>query len=95
MATRLQDYNESVKPVVLTLCRRLASNWCMKKATTMGRPKRAEAETFPPTSVRVDPDMLYRARGLALKNKRDGLEESTFSKVVNAALSDYLKKRSA
>ena len=54
----------------------------------MKRPKRAG--TFPVTSVRVDPDLVHRAKRLALDNRRDEKSETTFSKVVNAALAAYL-----
>ena len=49
--------------------------------------------SFPPTSVRLDPDLLYVAEKLALENKRAGLPDKTMSKVVNAALAKYLKGR--
>lgn len=50
------------------------------------------AASFPPTSIRIDPELVYRAKQLALKNRRDGLAENTFSKVANAALAQYLTK---
>jgi hypothetical protein len=65
----------------------------VKKRAKAGTRKRTV--TFPPTSVRVDPDLLYRARQLALKNKHRGLPEGTFSQVVGAALAEYLKKSGA
>jgi len=63
----------------------------------MQKPKRAKEKdlTFPPTTVRLNPDLGYRARALALKNKHEGLPTNTFSKIVNLALEEYLKKRGA
>ena len=52
--------------------------------------------SWPVTSVRIDPDLAYRARQLALKNKRDRQPESTLAAILNVALAEYLlKKRGA
>jgi hypothetical protein len=58
----------------------------MAKSTKRG-------ETFPPKSMRLDPELLYRAEKLALENKRAGLADRTTSKVVNTALAEYLKAK--
>ncbi len=50
---------------------------------------------YPVTSVRLDPELVHRAKQLALDNHRDGKPENGFSKVVGAALAAYLKNRSA
>lgn len=47
--------------------------------------------TFPPTTVRLDPDLVYRAKKLALENAREGRPEARIGQVVNAALAAYLK----
>jgi predicted transcriptional regulator len=49
------------------------------------------------TSLRLDPDLTDRAHALARKNKRavPRIAEDALYKVVNAALAEYLKKRSA
>lgn len=47
------------------------------------------------TAVRIDAEIAYKGKLLALTNKRSGAPENTFAKVVNAALLDYLKKKGA
>jgi len=57
--------------------------------------KEAAREAFPPRSVRLDPELIYRAELLVAKNKRDKRDEKTIGLVLNAALDEYLKKRGA
>ncbi len=90
-----QDYKitcSRVKLALLTPCRSLASNRPMTQRTK----KAGKADKpFPPTSIRIDPGLAYRARSLALRNRRDGRGDSTFSAVVNSALAEYLKNNGA
>lgn len=53
--------------------------------------KNAKPTTFPPTTLRIDPDLKNRAEKLALANKHAGRPEATVGKVMNAALAAYLK----
>lgn len=53
------------------------------------------ATVYPPTTMRLDPELVYRAKRLALENAREGRPEDGLSKVLNAALRDYLRKRGA
>lgn len=53
------------------------------------------AGSAPVTAVRIDAEIAYKGKLLALTNKRSGAPENTFAKVVNAALLDYLKKKGA
>lgn len=57
--------------------------------------KTAKRGTRPPTTMRLDPDLVYRAKRLALENEREGRPEKTASQVVNAALAAYFKQRGA
>jgi hypothetical protein len=41
--------------------------------------KKSEGETFPPTTLRIDPELKYRADKLALENRRAGRPEGTIS----------------
>jgi hypothetical protein len=50
---------------------------------------------FPPTTMRLDPELVYRAEKLALENKRAGREERTIAKVLNVALAEYLNRHRA
>jgi len=52
-------------------------------------------EPFPPTTARFDPELLYRARKLALENKREKKADGTIGEIFNAALAEYLRKRGA
>lgn len=54
-----------------------------------------KADPAPVTSVRLDRDVAFRARQLALRNKRDGEPEATLAAILNVALAEYLKKRGA
>lgn len=45
----------------------------------------------PVTSIRIDPDLIHRAKILALNNRRAKRPADTFSKIVGMALADYLK----
>lgn len=65
--------------------------------TTKRKKGAAEAPTtFPPTTLRLDPELVYRAKRLALDNARVGTgHDRTVSQVMNAALSAYLKARGA
>lgn len=45
------------------------------------------------TSVRLDRELAYEARDLALKNEKAGSADDSLSKILNRALADYLKKR--
>lgn len=83
----LQYYVCYVKTSRLTWCSRIAP---MKRKISTG-------PAAPVTSIRINADLVYRAKQLALRNKRDGLAETSFTAIVNAALVDYLsgKKRGA
>lgn len=65
------------------------------KGRTTATAATGERVTFPPTTMRLDPELVYRAEKLALENKRGGAPEKTISKVVNAALAAYLKAKGA
>lgn len=57
--------------------------------------KEPGVEPFPPTTVRLDPELRDKAHAVARKHKRMKQEgEDTFSRVVNAALAAYLAKKS-
>jgi hypothetical protein len=45
------------------------------------------------TSVRLDRDLAYQARELALSNERSKQPDDSLSKILNRALAEYLKKR--
>jgi hypothetical protein len=45
------------------------------------------------TSVRLVRELAYSARDLALKNEKAGLPMDSLSKILNAALAEYLKRR--
>ncbi len=62
----------------------------MKKATKKAEPE--PKRSFPPTSVRLDPELIYRGKALALENQRAGVGERSFSAILSAALAEYLKK---
>ena len=48
------------------------------------------------TSVRLDRDLAYEARDLALKNEKAGrATDDSLSKILNRALAEYLKKKRA
>lgn len=53
--------------------------------------KNAKATTFPPATIRLDPELKYRAEKLALENKRHGRPDTSVGRVMNAALAAYLK----
>lgn len=86
-----------VKSAVLTTRRRICSNRAVrnKSTKTKAAPTEGGKVTFPPTTMRLDPELVYRAEKLALENKRAGAPEKTISKVVNAALAAYLKAKGA
>lgn len=45
------------------------------------------------TSVRLDRDLAYQARDLALRNEKAEQPDDSLSKILNRALAEYLKKR--
>lgn len=47
---------------------------------------------FPPTSMRIDPELLYRIDRLKAESRREGRRETT-SEIVSAALLAYLRER--
>lgn len=53
--------------------------------------KSTKPTSFPPTTLRLDPELKNKAEKLALANKHAGRPESTVGRVMNAALAAYLK----